>query len=173
MIDKYKQAFREEAREILVELEAALLQLNENRGDSELVGRAFRALHTIKGSGAMFGFDDLAGFTHNLENAFDEVRNGRLKVTLELINLSLAALDQIKGMLEEAAGHGANSAAATDILAKLGQLTGKSEEQAVKAQSRILRRRWLRERSSAGTFIFARAPISCAGEPIPCFCCVN
>ena len=133
MIDKYKQAFQEEAREILVELEAALLALNENRGDSELVGRAFRALHTIKGSGAMFGFDELAAFTHNLENAFDEVRNGRLKVTPELINLSLAALDQIKGMLEEAAGHGAGSAASTEILAKLRQLTGKPETQAGQA----------------------------------------
>ena len=85
-IDKYKQTFLEEAREILVELESALLALNENRGDHELVGRAFRALHTIKGSGAMFGFDQLAGFSHNLENAFDEVRNGRLKV-LSLIHI--------------------------------------------------------------------------------------
>lgn len=59
-IDKYKQAFQEEAREILVELESSLLELNENRGDKELVARAFRALHTIKGSGAMFGFDELA-----------------------------------------------------------------------------------------------------------------
>ena len=105
-IDKYKQAFQEEAREILVELEAALLELNENRGDKELVGRAFRALHTIKGSGAMFGFDELAAFTHKLENAFDEVRNGRLSVTSELVDLSLAALDQIKAMLEESAGRG-------------------------------------------------------------------
>ncbi len=138
MIDKYKQAFQEEAREILVELEAALLALNENRSDSELVGRAFRALHTIKGSGAMFGFDELAAFTHNLENAFDEVRNGRLQVTPELINLSLAALDQIKGMLEEAAGYGAGSAAGSEILAKLGQLTGKAESPAKVAPSPIV-----------------------------------
>jgi len=41
-----------------------LLELNKNRGDVELVGRVFRALHTIKGSGAMFGFEDLATFTH-------------------------------------------------------------------------------------------------------------
>jgi two-component system, chemotaxis family, sensor kinase CheA len=65
--DQFKQSFREEAREILVDLEAALLELNENRGDMELVGRVFRGLHTIKGSGAMFGFEDLAAFTHNLE----------------------------------------------------------------------------------------------------------
>lgn len=125
-IDKYKQTFLEEAREVLVELESALLALNENREDKELVGRAFRALHTIKGSGAMFGFDDLAGFVHNLENAFDEVRNGRLPVTSELINLSLAALDQIKAMLEEATGAGsANRAIGEEILARVRQLTGK------------------------------------------------
>src|SRR5579862_9176656 len=102
-VDKYKQAFQEEAREILVDLEAALLELNENPGDKELVGRAFRALNTIKGSGAMFGFNELAAFTHNLETAFDEVRGGRLNVTSELVDLTLAALDQIKIMLDVAA----------------------------------------------------------------------
>jgi two-component system chemotaxis sensor kinase CheA len=102
MIDQYKQAFDEEARELLAELEAALLELDQNRGDRETVGRAFRALHTIKGSGAMFGFDDIAGFTHNLETAFDRLRNGELTATTDLIRLSLAAGDQIKSMLDEA-----------------------------------------------------------------------
>ncbi len=126
--DKFKLAFLEEARDIVAELESCLLALNENRGDTDLVGRTFRALHTIKGSGAMFGFDELAAFTHNLENAFDEVRNGRLEVTAELINLSLAALDQIKAMLDGAAGSSqANSAAVAEILAKLRQLTGKPD----------------------------------------------
>jgi chemotaxis protein histidine kinase CheA len=77
--EQFKQSFREEAREVLVDLEAALLELNENRADDELVGRVFRALHTIKGSGSMFGFENLAAFTHNLETAFDEVRNGRFR----------------------------------------------------------------------------------------------
>jgi two-component system, chemotaxis family, sensor kinase CheA len=125
MIDKFKQAFLEEAREILVELEAALLALNDNPEDAELVGRAFRALHTIKGSGSMFGFDAWASFTHNLETAFDEVRNGRLKVTAELINLALAALDQIKAILGEAAGgRPADALVSEEILGMLQQLTG-------------------------------------------------
>jgi two-component system, chemotaxis family, sensor kinase CheA len=128
MIDKYKQAFREEAREILLDLESALLDLNENRDDTELVGRAFRALHTIKGSGAMFGFDAIAAFTHDIENAFDQIRNGRLRATPDLISLSLAAVDQIKAMLEEASGRDSGSAATTaQILAKLRVLTGASE----------------------------------------------
>ena len=135
MIDKYKQAFREEAREILLDLESALLDLNENRDDTELVGRAFRALHTIKGSGAMFGFDSIAAFTHDIENAFDQIRNGRLRATSDLISLSLAAVDQIKAMLEETSGQNSGSAAITaQILAKLRVLTGAPEAPVQAAQ---------------------------------------
>jgi two-component system chemotaxis sensor kinase CheA len=131
MIDKFKQAFQEEAREILLELESSLLALNERQGDAELVGRAFRALHTIKGSGSMFGFDEIATFTHHIENAFDQVRDGRLAATTELVGLSLAAVDQIKSMLDEAAGQGnSDRKAAARILEKLGALTGVAEKNA-------------------------------------------
>jgi len=127
IVDKYKQAFQEEAREILVELESTLLELNENLGDNELVGKAFRGLHTIKGSGSMFGFEQVAAFTHNLENAYDEVRNGRLPVTAELIDLSLASLDLIKAMINETADQGnTDDAARAAILTRLLQLTGKT-----------------------------------------------
>ena len=125
-VDKYKQAFQEEAREILVELEATLLELNGDRENADLVGQAFRALHTIKGSGAMFGFTEVAAFTHNVENAFDEVRNGRLEASEQLINLALAALDHIEAMLDQAVGRGlADVPAATKILEQLRDLTGK------------------------------------------------
>jgi two-component system, chemotaxis family, sensor kinase CheA len=125
--EELNQAFQEEAREIFVELEATLLQLNENFDDRELVQRAFRALHTIKGSGSMFGFDEVAAFTHDLENAYDEVREERLKVTPDLIDLTLAGLDQIKVMMDEAAGRAvADPALAEGILVKLRGLTGKS-----------------------------------------------
>jgi two-component system, chemotaxis family, sensor kinase CheA len=124
-VKKYRQAFQEEAREILVDLEATLLQLNEDRSNSEVVGQAFRGLHTIKGSGAMFGFDDIAAFTHNIENAYDEVRNGRLRVTSALVDISLSALDHIKAMLGEASGLGiADVENGIAIQNKLRTLTG-------------------------------------------------
>ena len=134
MIDKYKQAFQEEARELLTELESALLELDQKRDDREVVGRAFRALHTIKGSGAMFGFDDVAGFAHNLETAFDRLRNGQLAATADLINLTLAAGDQIKTMLDEADGRGAvDHVRSANILTELRQLTGLTESSPVAA----------------------------------------
>lgn len=99
--EQFKQSFREEAREILGDLEAALLELNQAYEDMELIGRVFRGMHTIKGSGAMFGFEKLASFTHNLETAFDEVRNGHLHVNADLIDLTLSALDTMRAMVEE------------------------------------------------------------------------
>ena len=99
-MDNHREAFQEEARELLAELECALLELEENPDDQELIGRVFRAMHTIKGSGSMFGFDDLAAFTHEIETVFDQVRNGSVPVTKELIDLTLSARDHIVTMLD-------------------------------------------------------------------------
>ncbi|MGD1093839.1 MAG: chemotaxis protein CheA [Bryobacteraceae bacterium] len=128
MNDKFKQGFQEEARELLIELESALLELDQQRDDPAIVGRAFRALHTIKGSGAMFGFDDIAGFAHNLEAAFDQLRKGELTATPDLIRLSLAAGDQIKTMLDAPDGlSAADQDRSAQILADLSKLTGSLE----------------------------------------------
>ena len=102
MIDKLRHGFLEEARELLAELETALLELDRKPADLAIVDRAFRALHTIKGSGAMFGFENIASFVHNLESIFDQLRNGSLSATSELINLTLEAADQIKRMVDAA-----------------------------------------------------------------------
>ncbi len=128
--EQFKQSFREEAREILTELESALLELHENRGDADLIGRIFRGLHTIKGSGAMFGFERLANFTHDLETAFDLIRGGRIEVSPELIDLTLAALDQISAMVEEGAEGAvqADPAACAGILASVRRLVPIEEE---------------------------------------------
>lgn len=105
-MDSHRQAYKEEAYELLAELESSLLELEETPEDADLIGRVFRAMHTIKGSGAMFGFDDIAGFTHEVETVFDMVRNGRITVTRDLVNLALKARDLIKGMLDASDGAG-------------------------------------------------------------------
>jgi two-component system chemotaxis sensor kinase CheA len=127
--EQFQQSFREEAREVLTELEAALLALNENPRDTELVSRIFRGLHTIKGSGAMFGFERLAAFMHDIETAFDQVRSGRMESSAELIDLTLAALDQIPAMLEEGTAGTApvDAAACAAIISKVRKLAAIEE----------------------------------------------
>ena len=101
MEQQHKATYREEAYELLEELEGALLELENTPDDDQLVGKIFRAMHTIKGSGGMFGFDDIVAFTHGIETVYDMVRNGKVPVTNELISLSLASIDHIRTMVDE------------------------------------------------------------------------
>jgi two-component system chemotaxis sensor kinase CheA len=100
------ETFRQEARELLEQLELGLLDLEHDPSNSDLINSTFRALHTIKGSGAMFGFTDVASFVHEFETAFDRVRKGLSPATPDLIAIALDAKDHVHILIErpEAAG---------------------------------------------------------------------
>lgn len=100
IVKELRATFREEAYELLAELESALLELEKTPDDKEQIGRAFRAMHTIKGSGGACEFHDVVAFTHELETIFDKIRNGKAGATKEIIDLALSAQDQIKAMFD-------------------------------------------------------------------------
>ncbi|WP_242140207.1 chemotaxis protein CheA [Sphingomonas sp. TREG-RG-20F-R18-01] len=93
-------AFRVEAGELLEQIEQGLLDLGHRLNDHELIDAVFRGLHTLKGSGAMFGFDALASFTHHCETAFDRVRKGLTPATPQLISVILSAQDHMRALIE-------------------------------------------------------------------------
>ena len=107
-----EQVFLQEAQDLLEQLEQSLLDLEHAPGDGELIDNVFRALHTIKGSGAMFGFDEVAAFTHHVETAFDLVRKGRVPLTRELIAIALAAKDQMRALIDQHAEASADTSEA-------------------------------------------------------------
>lgn len=109
--------FQVEARECLDQIEQGLLDLTHTPDDRDLVDAVFRGLHTLKGSGAMFGFDALAGFTHHCETAFDRVRKGEAAATHELVSVVLAAQDHMRALLETPDGD--HEAAGQALLARL------------------------------------------------------
>ncbi|MHC1713073.1 MAG: chemotaxis protein CheA [Solidesulfovibrio sp.] len=111
----HAQVFREEALELLSEVEQTVLELEADPSDADKVARLFRAMHTVKGSGAMFGFDDLARFTHEVETVWDLVRAGRLQISKALLNLTLLSRDHILELLSES---GDAELAASDALMK-------------------------------------------------------
>jgi two-component system chemotaxis sensor kinase CheA len=126
-----QQVYREEATELLAELETALLELEENPEDTDLINRVFRAMHTIKGSGAMFGFDAIAEFTHDVETVFDMVRSGEIKVTKPLLDLTFAARDHITLLLGD---NQANPEEAARITRGLRAIAGTTESPAPDAR---------------------------------------
>jgi two-component system, chemotaxis family, sensor kinase CheA len=99
--------FRTEAAECLEAIEAGLLDLTHDLDNKDLVDAVFRGLHTLKGSGSMFGFEALAAFTHHCETAFDRVRKGEVPATAELVAAVLAAQDHMRALVEQPdADHG-------------------------------------------------------------------
>ncbi|SNB85369.1 two-component system, chemotaxis family, sensor kinase CheA [Rhodoblastus acidophilus] len=109
--------FRIEAGELLEQIEQGLLDLEQRPDDRDQIDSVFRGLHTLKGSGAMFGFDALAAFTHHCETAFDRVRKGLAPATPELLAAVLAARDHMRALVENAGGDYASQEA--ELLARI------------------------------------------------------
>jgi two-component system chemotaxis sensor kinase CheA len=105
---------------LLEALERDLLALDSNPRDLSLTDSAFRALHTLKGSGAMFGFNAVAEFVHGFETIFDRVRRGEVAMSNALVGLSLQAKDHIANLIAGSASGGEN------LLAQLAQTISKA-----------------------------------------------
>ncbi|MCA0964399.1 chemotaxis protein CheA [Salipiger bermudensis] len=99
MSEETDPLFLIEAQHLTESLEATLLDLKANPTDKSLIDSAFRDLHTLKGSGAMFGQIAMSQFLHDFETAFEAVREGTLKVTPQLIEIALSARDHVVDLL--------------------------------------------------------------------------
>jgi two-component system chemotaxis sensor kinase CheA len=98
--------FIHESEEDLTQLNNALLALEDDPGDAEAIDEVFRVSHTLKGNCGAMGFPDAAALAHVLEDMLDEVREGRLSVTGERMDLLFQAVDHLEMMLAEIDEHG-------------------------------------------------------------------
>ena len=122
--DQLSAMFREEAGEHLSELEAALLSLDGDPGNEDLIAQVFRHLHTIKGSAGMAGFAVITQFTHQMEAVFVEVRAGRIAVDKALVALSLEGMDLLRRMV---AGEGEGTKSLAEALEQRFKAYGTGE----------------------------------------------
>jgi two-component system chemotaxis sensor kinase CheA len=95
----FRAAFFDEAMEHVADIEAALLELEGNTGDPELLNRIFRAAHSIKGGSGTFGLVDVTRFTHALESLLDPLRQGTMLFNESLANLLFRATDVLEELL--------------------------------------------------------------------------
>jgi two-component system chemotaxis sensor kinase CheA len=98
------KVFKDEAAELLAELESAVLALEANPEGPEEMGRVFRLMHTLKGSSGMFGFDDVSHLTHRAESLLDRARSGTLTVDRTAIDLILATRDMVAALMRASEG---------------------------------------------------------------------
>jgi two-component system chemotaxis sensor kinase CheA len=103
-LDQFHAAFFEESGEALDSMEAALLNLGLGKPESETINTIFRVAHSIKGGAGMFGFTEIAGFTHVLETLLDEVRSNRMQVTGQIADSLLQSVDALRTMIAAVQG---------------------------------------------------------------------
>ena len=123
-MDRFRETFFEEAAEHLAHMESALLGLEHSPGDQELLNDIFRCAHSIKGASGTFGLDEVARFTHSLENLLDRMRGGTLQASPERLDLLLRCSDILRGLLASARSGAPSPPGMEDVLAELNAILG-------------------------------------------------
>ncbi|MCK5367946.1 MAG: chemotaxis protein CheA, partial [Cyclobacteriaceae bacterium] len=100
-MDSFINVFKEEAQELIGDLERSLLVLEKNPEDEQSIDQIFRVMHTLKGNSDMFGFEKIEEITHHLENVYDGIRNKNIKITEGILNLTLSTVDHVRVLLKE------------------------------------------------------------------------
>jgi two-component system chemotaxis sensor kinase CheA len=122
-MNKYSKLFVSEARESLRTSNDAMLQLENEPENKELVDQVFRSCHTIKGMAGMMNLKEVADIAHAIEDVLSAIRDGRLRPTghvAEVIFDGLDALDTMIAAVEGAKEAPANQAVIDKLHAALG-----------------------------------------------------
>lgn len=98
-VSQYMSMFLEESMDNLQTLNEALLDLEQEPNDIDKLNQIFRVAHTIKGMAATMGFNNIAELTHKMEDILSEFREGKLKVTREVVTVLFDCLDTLEKMV--------------------------------------------------------------------------
>ena len=98
---QYLEIFIEESKEHLQELNQGILELEKDKDNIDVVNEIFRAAHTLKGMSGTMGFNTIMELTHGIENALDEVRNGKAQITTDMIDVLLEGVDLLEALIED------------------------------------------------------------------------
>lgn len=110
-LSQYLEIFIDETKEHLQSLNDQLLILETEPDNVETINEIFRAAHSLKGMAGTMGYKRMQRLTHDMENVFSEIRNGKMKVTADLIDVLFKGLDALETYLsniQESADEGTN-----------------------------------------------------------------
>lgn len=96
--------YAEEAKEFIAQMEEILLRAEDGDCGEDEMHALFRCAHTIKGSGGLFGLNEVVRFTHVVENVLDRLRKGEIQFSSDLITLLLESQDQINALVGASLG---------------------------------------------------------------------
>lgn len=98
-VSQYLEIFIDETAEHIQSLSDNIMALENEPEDHDVINEIFRAAHSLKGMAGTMGFKRMQHLTHDMENVFQEVRNDKIKVNGDIIDVLFQCLDAIEGYL--------------------------------------------------------------------------
>ncbi|AEH48566.1 chemotaxis protein CheA [Parageobacillus thermoglucosidasius] len=121
-MSKYLEIFIDESKEHLQTINEQLLELEKTPEDMTIVNEIFRSAHTLKGMSATMGFEDLANLTHQMENVLDGIRNHKITVTSEILDVVFQAVDHLEAMIMSIAEGGDGKRDVKEVVERLKRI---------------------------------------------------
>ena len=121
-LNEYLEMFIEESKEHLQLINNQLLILETEPANTEIVNEIFRSAHTFKGMAGAMGYEDLALLTHEMENVLDLIRNSKLSIDSQIIDIIFKCVDLIQKMVGSIEQGGDGKEDVTDVVNQLSML---------------------------------------------------
>ncbi len=99
-MEEYKEMFIAESQESLNALNQALLDLETNPEEMDILNNIFRYAHTLKGMSATMGYDKIADLSHKMENLLDKIRQGTISLSTDIVDILFECIDLLEAMVE-------------------------------------------------------------------------
>nr|WP_225941853.1 chemotaxis protein CheA [Sporosarcina limicola] len=114
--------FIDESKEHLQSCSKHLLNLERNPKDLGIVNEIFRSAHTLKGMSATMGYEDIADLTHMMENVLDAIRNAKIHVSTEILDVVFHAVDYLEEMVMDIASGGTGKKDVRELVESLNRI---------------------------------------------------
>ena len=99
-VSQYLEIFIDETKEHLQNLSQQLMVLEEEPDNADTINEIFRAAHSLKGMAGTMGYKRMQHLTHIMENALSEIRNGKMNVNADLVDVLFQCLDALEAYLD-------------------------------------------------------------------------
>lgn len=136
ILGEYTEIFLEESEEQIEELNANLLLLEKDHTDPDIINDIFRAAHSLKSSAAFVGLYNLSDLAHKMENLLQKIREEKITIHLELVNLLFECFDLIKSVIDSVARGEKTDTDFSEMIEKLDNYEKNQGEEAPSSESK-------------------------------------
>ncbi|MBN1824095.1 MAG: chemotaxis protein CheA [Endomicrobiales bacterium] len=100
-LSQFREVFVSEAKEHLVSLNAALVELEKKPSNKDVLSDIFRVAHTLKGMSATMGYEKVTNLTHVMEDVLDKLRKSEVQAKGNVVDVIFECFDKLESLITE------------------------------------------------------------------------